>query len=86
MTTQQERLDVLAVSKRGDKSTWTRIGTAFRTKGGEGWKLKLGFFPIQPETEILLLPPRVQKGGVSDEEFADPLFPFDPERIAATRR
>ncbi len=86
MTTQQERLDVLAVTKRGEKSTWTRIGAAFPTKSGEGWKLKLGFFPIQPETEILLLPPKEQARSVSDEEFADPLFPFDLERIAATRR
>jgi hypothetical protein len=60
MTTQQERLDVLAVTKRGEKSTWTRIGTAFQTKNGEGWKLKLGFFPSSPETEILLLPPKAK--------------------------
>lgn len=65
MTTQQERLDVLAVTKRGEKSTWTRIGAAFPTKAGEGYRLKLSFFPAAAETEILLLPPKAK-----DEEAA----------------
>ena len=60
MTTQQERLDVLAVTKRGGKSTWTCIGAAFPTKSGEGWKLGLGFFPNSPDTEIFLLPPKAK--------------------------
>lgn len=82
MTIHQERLDALAVTKRGEKSTWTRIGSAFPTKNGEGWKLKLGFIPVLAETEILLLPPKEQGRTVTDREFSDPHFPFDPERIA----
>lgn len=78
MTTQHERLDVLAVTKRGEKSNWTRIGSAFPTKSGEGWKLKLGFFPILPETEILLLPPKGPACNPADEEFHDPYYPHQP--------
>lgn len=42
-----ERLDAIcAVPGRNGKSYWTRVGTAFRSKKGEGYTLFLDFIPV----------------------------------------
>jgi len=35
-----------AVTKRGDSSSWTRIGAAWMNNDGKGFSIKLDFLPI----------------------------------------
>ncbi|MGV3616685.1 MAG: hypothetical protein ACO1SV_15260 [Fimbriimonas sp.] len=51
-------LEILGATERNGKTFWTRIGTAFPTKDGQGYRLKLDFMPMDAETGLLLLPPR----------------------------
>ena len=56
--TETAHLEVLAAMKRRGNTFWTRIGTAFPTKSGDGYRLKLSFFPVDLDTELLILPPK----------------------------
>ena len=40
MTTQANHLEILSVTAQGQRTVWTRIGTAFPTKDGKGYRLK----------------------------------------------
>ncbi len=40
----------------GDKKYWTRIGVAWPTKSGDGYRLQLDYIPTSAETEIYALP------------------------------
>jgi len=64
---QHSHLEILAAAPRGESTSWTRIGTAFPTTKGQGWRLKIEFMPLGAETEILVLPPR-QKADPEGEE------------------
>lgn len=63
MTEQTNYLEILGVTKRGEKNTWSRIGTAFPTKEGKGYRLLLDFIPVKETTEIVLLPPKDKPDG-----------------------
>ncbi|MFQ6540030.1 MULTISPECIES: hypothetical protein [Aphanothece] len=76
-----QNYEILAGQKGGERTYWTRIGTAFPTRDGKGFRLKLNFIPAAAETDILVLPPKPQPGAETTEEFDDPLFPFDPARV-----
>lgn len=57
-------LEIMAATERNDRSRWTRVGTAFPTKDGQGYRLKLDFVPTSPETSLILLPPQqTQEAG-----------------------
>lgn len=56
MKTQTNYLEVLSAITRGEKTYWTRIGTAFPTKEGKGFRLKLDYFPVSGSPEIVLMP------------------------------
>jgi hypothetical protein len=72
-----QHLEILSAETRNGRTFWTRIGTAFSTKDGKGYRLKLRYFPLSPEAEVLLLPAKApQVKSVSDDEFNDPSFPF----------
>lgn len=60
MTTQDSanHLEIMAATERNGRSYWTRVGTAFPTKDGQGYRLKLDFVPTASETSLMLLPPR----------------------------
>lgn len=63
MTEQSTYLEILGVTKRGEKNTWSRIGTAFPTKDGKGYRLLLDFIPVKDTTEIVLFPPKDKPHG-----------------------
>jgi hypothetical protein len=54
-------LEILACVKRNDRTTWTRIGTAFPTKDGRGYRLKLEYTLVHGDTEIVMLPPTAKE-------------------------
>lgn len=53
-----QHLEILCAEQNGKRTYWTRIGTAFPTKDGKGYRLKLSYMPAFPEAEIVLLPPK----------------------------
>lgn len=63
MTEPSTHLEILGVTKRSEKNTWSRIGTAFPTKDGKGYRLLLDFIPVKDTTEIVLLPPKDKLDG-----------------------
>lgn len=63
MTELSTHLEILGVTKRGERSSWNRVGTAFPTKDGKGYRLRLDFIPVKETTEIVLLPPKEQAHG-----------------------
>jgi len=63
MTEQTAYLEILGVAKRGAKNAWSRIGTAFPTKDGKGYRLLLDYLPTDGATEIVLLPPKDRSAG-----------------------
>jgi hypothetical protein len=58
-------LDILSAVKRGENTYWTRIGTAFPTKEGKGYRLSLDYFPVSPGAEFILLPPKERSSSSS---------------------
>lgn len=58
MTEQTTYLEILSVTKVDKKSIWSRIGTAFPTKDGRGYRLKITLIPQGQNSEILMLLPR----------------------------
>jgi hypothetical protein len=72
-----QHLEILAAEKNGERTYWTRIGTAFSTKDGKGYRLNLRYLPLLADSDILLLPPKAKENKqVTDDEFNDPSFPF----------
>lgn len=63
MTEQTTHLEILGVSKVGKRSVWSRIGTAFPTKDGNGYRLLMDYIPLSQTTEIVLLPPKDKAAG-----------------------
>ena len=62
MTTKQKpSLIAYAVSGEGDKAFWTRIGTAWPHKSGEGFSIDLTAFPIGGR--IVLMPPKASQNS-----------------------
>ena len=62
MTTKQKpSLIAYAVSGDGDKAFWTRIGTAWPHKSGEGFSIDLIAFPVAGR--IVLMPPKAKTEG-----------------------
>lgn len=45
-----ERMDVCAPRKRGEKTYWIRVGSAFPAKQGKGWNIVLDALPL-PDAE-----------------------------------
>lgn len=62
MNNPTQYLEILAVTKQGQRSQWTRIGTAFPTKDGTGYRLKMDLVPLDPAADILLLPGKDKAG------------------------
>jgi len=59
MTTKQKpSLIAYAVSGDGDKAFWTRIGTAWPHKSGEGFSIELTAVPVNGR--IVLMPPKAK--------------------------
>lgn len=63
MTNQATHLEILSVTPQGQRNVWTRIGTAFPTKDGKGYRLKIDLVPANPAAEILLLPAKEKPSG-----------------------
>lgn len=63
MNQQPKYLEILGVIKDGRKSHWNRIGTAFPTKDGKGYRLIIDYVPLNPTTEIVLFPPKDKFAG-----------------------
>ena len=53
-----QHLEIMAATERKGRSYWTRVGAAFPTEDGKGYRLKLDFMPVSGETSLFLLPPR----------------------------
>jgi hypothetical protein len=53
---------VLAAIKGLHGTVWTRIGTAFPTNDGRGYRLKLDFCPASRNVDIVILPPTKSEG------------------------
>lgn len=57
-----DRMDVLTAREYEDKATgqtktsWTKIGTAFKARDGEGWNVILDAFPVSGK--LMLREPR----------------------------
>lgn len=52
-------LEILSVVKQGKRSVWTRIGTAFPTTDGKGFRLKLDYVPLDPSAaSVVMYPPK----------------------------
>lgn len=60
MTSQDvtSHLEIMAATERKGRTYWTRVGSAFPTQDGQGYRLKLDFVPTGSETSLMLLPPR----------------------------
>lgn len=72
-----QHLEILAAETNGKRTFWTRIGTAFPTKDGKGYRLMLKYLPTSGDTQVLLLPAKApERKALTDEEFNDPSFPF----------
>lgn len=63
MTNQNTHLEILAVTKQGQRSVWARIGTAFPTKDGSGYRLKIDLVPLDASADILMLPAKEKPTG-----------------------
>lgn len=63
MTEQPTYLEILGVIQQGKKKHWNRIGTAFPTKDGTGYRLILDYMPTNSGTDIVLFPPKTKEGG-----------------------
>ena len=65
MTTKSKpSLIAYAVSGEGEKAFWTRIGTAWPHKSGEGFSIDLSAYPVNGR--IVLMPPKAK----AEEESA----------------
>ena len=53
-----QHLEILCAENNGKRTYSTRIGTAFPTKDGKGYRLKLSYVPTSADAEIVLLPPK----------------------------
>jgi hypothetical protein len=53
-----QHLEILSAEQNVTRTFWTRIGTAFLTKEGKGYRLKLSYLPTSPDANVLLLPAR----------------------------
>ena len=70
-------LEILCAVTDETRTYWTRMGTAYVTKDGRGFRLKFTTFPTSADASIVLLPPRAAPvPTVTDDEFDDPSFPF----------
>jgi hypothetical protein len=58
-----QHLEILCAETNGKRTYWTRIDTAFATKDGKGYRLKLSYLPVHPGAEIVLLPPKPRGEG-----------------------
>ena len=67
MTTITNYLEVVSAIKRGERTNWTRIGTAFPTKDGRGYRLKINLIPLGTNPEILMLPPKSEAAKPESE-------------------
>lgn len=64
---QRTHFEILATTKRKGRTNWTRIGTAFPTQNGEGFRLKLDFMPVDPAAELVILPPKRDTADAEEE-------------------
>lgn len=62
MTTKQKpSLIAYAVSGEGTQAFWTRIGTAWAHRSGDGFNIELSAFPVNGR--IVLMPPKASQNG-----------------------
>lgn len=75
-------LEVFSPRQRKDKTYWTRVGTAFPAKSGEGFSIEFDALPL-PDREgrvaVIVRPPRpkdnapASDGGARYEPLSDQL-------------
>ena len=58
--------EILGAVTRKERTYWTRIGVAFPTKDGTGFRLDLDYAPVSPDAEIVMLPPRAKEAADSE--------------------
>lgn len=64
MTTKQKpSLIAYAVNGDGKQAFWTRIGSAWPHKSGEGFSIELSAFPVNGR--IVLMPPKAETEDAS---------------------
>jgi len=64
MTTKQKpSLTAYAVSGEGKQAFWTRIGSAWPHKSGEGFSIELSALPVNGR--IVLMPPKAETEDAS---------------------
>ena len=61
-------LEILTDETDGKRTFWSRIGTAFPTKDGRGYRLKINLIPLGSNPEILMLPPKSEAAKPESEE------------------
>ena len=44
-----DRFDLMSPRRKGDKTYWTRVGSMFPAKTGDGWAIKLDALPLPDE-------------------------------------
>ena len=65
MTTKQKpSLYAYSVTGEGEKAFWTRIGTAWPHKSGEGFSIDLTAYPVNGR--IVLMPPKARTENDGD--------------------
>lgn len=76
-----KRLDAMVPRKRGDKTFWTRIGSAWPNKNGIGYQIVLDALPLtdaEGRCVINLFEPKPQDGGKpAKSRAADHQAPLD---------
>lgn len=72
-----ERMDVLTgrQSKDGEKTYWTRLGVAFRSRDGEGWNIDLDGYPVNGK--LIMRPPKKKEEASAPQSDAPPPSPND---------
>ncbi len=83
----KQHLEAYAVREANYQTYWTRIGVAFPTKNG-GFTLLIDAMPASTDGQykIVVQQPKAADRQISDDEFNDPTFPFEPERATPVQR
>ncbi len=67
-TTRKPSYIAYAVNGEGKETSWTRIGTAWLQKSGEGFNIDLSAIPVNGR--IILMPPKAEtsEGATGDQQ------------------
>lgn len=64
-----DRYDAMSPRERGGKTYWTRIGTMFPSKNGDGFNLVLDALPLpdkEGQVRVSMFPPKERDTGTQE--------------------